>query len=506
MRFATPPVDRVVRSLQSSVRDSLSNKRGTQMKKQGRTTRIVFSALSTAAVVFLSAFAPSCGGDDDGAGGDAGADASTDTDSDTDTDTDSDTDSDSDTDTDSETDTGTGGDCGDAGTATEVDLPYEFDKSVADGEEPVDLVFTVEEPTWIEALVEAWLYTCLSDGPPMLLIDPDCDPYVDLGAAPYGEWCSATYVGEHGGPVYLDRAGSWTLRLWLEPYYDEYNGSIAGVFTGGAPGFETVEPDSAEAPSTPFAETITSGAFSSASADFGVVLEEGDADWIRAPLYDTRWPIAILNEGAVPGHTAPTRVTAIDPYGDETLLTDDLFALPYLFYFSAVEGEHLLRFENVEPPEDGESGFHFSLAIHGEEFDSTAGLPSEVEPNDTPETAQPLVASGYDAEWSYHVVGALDPEGGDDWFVFTVPEGAAYTTVYARDLFWGLYPSIFPYGDGVVVYEGTTAHSSTTDVFCSGFAFDDLTPGDYIIQVESPPSGYYSLEIATSEYPPWLVE
>jgi hypothetical protein len=59
------------------------------MKKRGRIMRIVFGVLSTATVVFLTAFAPSCG-DDDGAGGDAGSDASTDTDSDTDTDTDAD--------------------------------------------------------------------------------------------------------------------------------------------------------------------------------------------------------------------------------------------------------------------------------------------------------------------------------------------------------------------------------------------------------------------------------
>jgi len=37
------------------------------MKKQGRIMRIVFGALSTAAVVFLTLFAASCGDDDDGA-------------------------------------------------------------------------------------------------------------------------------------------------------------------------------------------------------------------------------------------------------------------------------------------------------------------------------------------------------------------------------------------------------------------------------------------------------
>jgi hypothetical protein len=54
------------------------------MREQGRIMRIVFAALSTAAVVFLSVFAPSCGGDDDGAGG--AGDAGTDTDTDTDVD------------------------------------------------------------------------------------------------------------------------------------------------------------------------------------------------------------------------------------------------------------------------------------------------------------------------------------------------------------------------------------------------------------------------------------
>jgi hypothetical protein len=377
--------------------------------------------------------------------------------------------------------------CGGAAQVESVELPFDFDETLADGE-PFELVFRADSPMWISAtastgVVEEGFYPVLP--PPMALLDPACGSYVE----------APNHSNYAGGPIYLEEAGCWTFRVSPDEwYYYDFSGDVDAI----SDGFATQEPDSPEAPLAPFADSVTSGEFWDRDRDFGVVLEDGDADWLRAPMYDTRWPIIVRHDGAVPGHTARTRVTAVDPYGDETLVTDDLFAQPYAFYWSTVVGDHLLRFENAEQTEGALSWFFGSISVYGEEFDPTSGVELEIEPNDAPETAQVLPWDGSAPNAYYQIAGSLDPAGGEDWFSFTVPEGGQWTLV-------GLYdPFIGDVLDAAVLYDTALQPIESEGNGWGYHWYVGLVPGDYLIQTAGVPSGYYVISIEVTEDEPYV--